>query len=135
MPINLSYPLGVEDDEQQGHYIMFMINEATSGTVARGKPGEDPDRGRDMSMEQGHDAHRGVGTVGFQNKKFINEHLNSGSGENTETYMSAPAASGLHMRRPGTIRMEKAITLYMPPSVKVEFSFSCTFRISTLVLG
>ena len=33
----------------------------------------------------------------------------------------APPKSGLWMRRPGTSRMAKAITLYMPPSVKVSY--------------
>ena len=34
-PINLSYPLNVEGDEQQGHYIMFMINETESGRIGK----------------------------------------------------------------------------------------------------
>ena len=37
MPKNLSYPLNVEGDDQQGHYIMFMINESTAGTLGTGK--------------------------------------------------------------------------------------------------
>jgi hypothetical protein len=110
MPINLSYPLGVEGDPQQGHYIMFMINENTQGTVSRGAPAA-------IRRGRGHKS----APVGFQDKKFINEHLNIGSGENTETFMSAPPAGGLHMDRPGTTRMAKAITLYMPPSVKVSY--------------
>ena len=31
---HLSYPENVEGDEQQGHYVMFMINEAKQGKVA-----------------------------------------------------------------------------------------------------
>ena len=110
MPINLSYPLGVESDPQQGHYIMFMINENTQGTVSRGAPAA-------IRRGRGHKS----APVGFQDKKFINEHLNIGSGENTETFMSAPPAGGLHLDRPGTTRMAQAITLYMPPSVKVSY--------------
>ena len=33
---NLSYPLNVEGDEQQGHYIMFMINAAEQPKIKKG---------------------------------------------------------------------------------------------------
>ena len=32
---HLSYPLGVAEDSQQGHYIMFMINEVTPGKIGK----------------------------------------------------------------------------------------------------
>ena len=35
MSHNLSYPENVATDDQQGHYIMFMINETTPGKVAK----------------------------------------------------------------------------------------------------
>jgi hypothetical protein len=106
--INLSYPLNVEGDEQQGHYMMFMINKATSGTVAKKGSKKKPSKGQDAA-------------TGFQGKKFISEHLNKGAGKDTEQFRRAPPEGGLHQSRPGTTRMEKAITLYMPPSVKVSY--------------
>ena len=48
--MNLSYPLNVESDDQQGHYVMFMINSTTQPKIAKGgktggKPGvEDQDQ-------------------------------------------------------------------------------------------
>jgi len=114
MPKNLSYPLNVEGDDQQGHYIMFMINEITSGTLA----GEAQGRLQNYYLGPGDDT--GTGTS-FQGKKFIDEHLNSGSGKATAFLASKPKGSGLWMKRPGTTRMSEAITLYMPPSVKVSY--------------
>ena len=106
--MNLSYPLNVEGDEQQGHYIMFMINETTPGKVAtKGAAGVHPSK-----LEA---------TDSFQGKKFIDSNVNKGAGKSQSTMSGAPSKSGLWMTRPGTSRMAKAITLYMPPSVKVSY--------------
>ena len=110
MPKNLSYPLNVEGDDQQGHYIMFMINEATSGKIGKGKGASNVTTGDD------------TGLTGFQGKKFIDTNLNSGAGKAQQaTFSGAAEKSGLWMKRPGTTRMSQAITLYMPPSVKVSY--------------
>jgi len=114
MPNNLSYPLNVEGDDQQGHYIMFMINEVTPGKIGKragptfstlptGVPGS---------------AAAGDLTIG---KNYIDEQLNSGSGKSAETYRQSPVNAGLWTARPPTTRMAQAITLYMPPSVKVSY--------------
>ena len=110
MPKNLSYPLNVEGDDQQGHYIMFMINEATSGKIGKGK------RASNVTTDDD------TGLTGFQGKTFIDTNLNSGAGKAQQaTFSGAAEKSGLWMKRPGTTRMSQAITLYMPPSVKVSY--------------
>ena len=109
--INLSYPLNVEGDEQQGHYIMFMINETTAGKVAKKSTGSAGEGGRPLPAP----------ATTFQGKKFIDSNLNKGAGKSQSTMSGAPPKSGLWMRRPGTTRMARAITLYMPPSVKVQY--------------
>ena len=110
--INLSYPLGVESDEQQGHYKMFMINKTTPGTLGTGvKAGPAVEE-----VDEVGDPH-----LGFQGKNFIDSNLNAGSGKATAFLASAPKLSGLHTRRAGTTRLSEAITLYMPPSVKVSY--------------
>ena len=115
MPQNLSYPLDVEGDDQQGHYIMFMINETTSGKVATGGSGAGATGGMgDFAAD--------VVVAGFQGKKFIDSNLNADAGKAHEaTFQGAVKGSGLWMKRPGTTRMSQAITLYMPPSVKVSY--------------
>ena len=115
MPQNLSYPLDVEGADQQGHYIMFMINETTSGKVATGGSGAGATGGMgDFAAD--------VVVAGFQGKKFIDSNLNAGAGQAQQaTFQGAVKGSGLWMKRPGTTRMSQAITLYMPPSVKVSY--------------
>ena len=115
MPINLSYPLDVEGDSQQGHYIMFTINETRPGKVIKGSPGHPVHGGGTAPPTADLD-----GRTGLTGKKFINTHLNEGSSKSTETMRSAPATAGL-ATRPGSTRMAQAITLYMPPSVKVSY--------------
>ena len=108
---NLSYPLNVEGDDQQGHYIMFMINEATPGTV--GTRAKKP-----VTLDEAIPA--GFAQAKAKKIKFIDDHLNSNAGRDSSTLSSAPKAAGL-ATRPGTTRMLQAITLYMPPSVKVSY--------------
>ena len=96
--MNLSYPLNVESDDQQGHYVMFMINSTTQPKISKGgktggKPGvEDQDQ-------------QGAPGAGKRNQ----ERLRS-------------AGKGIVIKRPPTYRLEKAISLYMPPSVKVNYA-------------
>ena len=119
---NLSYPDDVEGDNNraQGHYIMFLINETEAGKVATG---------RDAAIAAASDAAHGwraaaaapsaERVTAWSNKKFIDQQLNQGAG--AATWQSAPSSGGLHMVRPSTTRMAQAITLYMPPSVKVNY--------------
>ena len=109
MPKNLSYPLNVEGDDQQGHYIMFMINEATSGKIGKGK------RASNVTTDDD------TGLTGFQGKTFIDTNLNSGAGNAQQATFKGAVAGSLHFTRPPTTRMSQAITLYMPPSVKVSY--------------
>ena len=109
MPKNLSYPLDVEGDDHQGHYIMFMINESTSGKIGKGK------RASNVTTDDD------TGLTGFQGKKFIDTNLNSGAGIAQQATFKGAVAGSLHFTRPPTTRMSQAITLYMPPSVKVSY--------------
>jgi len=121
MPHNLSYPLNVEGDDQQGHYIMFMINESTPGKVA--PTGRGASAGGFAAGLPGvagtTEQHLDTPAEQAQN---TNLHHNQGAGQtNQEVWRSAPKGSGLWMSRPPTTRMAQAITLYMPPSVKVGY--------------
>ena len=110
---HLSYPENVEGDEQQGHYVMFMINEAKQGKVATVS-----------TAGQGHAGNRGSTKPkekqsAFADKNFIDENLNQGAGS-ASTVSSAPSGS-LAFKRPPTVKLDRAITLYMPPSVSVSY--------------
>ena len=110
MPKNLSYPLNVEGDDQQGHYIMFMINESTSAAIAKADAA-------DMAKT--------FAGMGYEKRGDVDNYLNKGvSVINVEEYRSKGATgvkSGLYVKRPPTTRLAEAITLYMPPSVKVSY--------------
>ena len=111
---NLSYPLNVEGDPQQGHYIMFMINKATSAKI-KNKVSKAANLLKAEAESAGFESEE-------DNAALIDSQLNKGAGKNSvETFRSAPKGTGLWMHRPGTTRMAKAITLYMPPSVKVDY--------------
>ena len=115
MTINLSYPDNVEGDDQQGHYIMFTINETSSAKVSTRAHGGGP-----AGMGSGTSTTtKDTDKTGFKGKKFIDSNLNAGAGQSTMS--SAPPHGGLWLKRPSTTRMAKAITLYMPPSVKVGY--------------
>ena len=118
MPHNLSYPLDVEGDDQQGHYIMFMINESTPGKV---KPGTSPSATNSGMGFNSVPPEQHLDTLAEQAQN-TNLHHNQGAGQtNQEVWRSQPKGTGLWMSRPSTTRMAQAITLYMPPSVKVGY--------------
>jgi hypothetical protein len=95
--MNLSYPLNVEDDQQQGHYIMFMVNSTTQPKIAKGgKTG---------------------GKAGIENQEQVGA---PGAGKANQERLRS-AGNGIVIKRPPTYRLEKAISLYMPPSVKVNY--------------
>jgi len=100
---NLSYPLNVEGDEQQGHYIMFMINAAEQPKIKKGgrsAPGNITSN-EDVSGRQ----------QGAPPKKS-QEAFRRGKG----------AGQSLVAKRPASFRLDSAISLYMPPSVQVQYT-------------
>ena len=96
---NLSYPLNVEGDEQQGHYIMFMINAAEQPKIGKGGAGP----GASGPPGRGHQ----IGAPPQKNQ----EAFRRGKG----------AGQSLAAKRPASFRLDTAISLYMPPSVKVAY--------------
>ena len=104
--INLSYPLDVEQNDAQGHYIMFMINTADPATVKK----EEEDREFE-SFRAG----------------FLGEDQQTGGIKNQERFRTAPKTVGyksstLAIDKPATVRLARAISLYMPPSIKSTYN-------------
>ena len=98
---NLAYPLNVEDDPEQGHYIIFYIYEIDDVKVKK--------KG-DAIVK----AARGNGTAAnrlLQNSDSTGMNSQSGRG----------AGKSLSIKRPPMKRMDQAIALYMPASVKVSY--------------
>jgi len=98
---NLAYPLNVEDDPEQGHYIIFYVYEIDDVKVKK--------KG-DAIVK----AARGNGSAAqkqLQNSDSTGMASQSGRG----------AGKSLSIKRPPMKRMDQAIALYMPPSVKVSY--------------
>ena len=95
--MNLAYPLAVEQDEMEGHYIMFFINSADPAKVKKVKADKEAAEFRS----------------GFLGQDQLDKPTSS-------TLSSAPKGA-LAVTRPATVRLSKAISLYMPPAIKVQY--------------
>ena len=109
----LTYPINVDSDPQQGHYIMFMINERIPGKVAKNKNAKGLSEAQkkviaeqNVALEDSEDwepniedlPKGGVGSAGGKlNRSIVMEKL-------------------------PTQRLKTTIALYMPPSVSVTYN-------------
>ena len=143
---NLSYPLGVEEDPRQGHYILFYINERDKGKVKRqallneiraheSKIRAEYEKQKSkvaQSMFGGADT--GIGNAGFNIRspeeiriEYIRKHIIAdydGTSESLGGSTRSPGrkdSSSLQLQNPTTSRIKTAIALYMPPSVQVSY--------------
>jgi len=113
--LNLSYPLDVEQNDAQGHYIMFMINTVDAAKVAKSKA----------------DRSAAAGTTEADRFRagYLGEDLQSGGVDPTDKASRYSEAGGapagaIAITRPETTKLARAISLYMPPSVKATYSTS-----------
>ena len=123
--INLSYPLDVENDKQQGHYIQFFILQSGQGKLAKAENkklfANDTNKKAAQGMGMKVAATAGAAAAAASVVKFVEKNVNS----NVKPHQSAlsqgdPRNRILKSARNWT-KLKQAITLYMPPSVKVEY--------------
>jgi len=128
---NITYPLNVEGDPMQGHYIMFMINEANSATLhaekigmtAKGVAKKLRQEAQVSEMPSGHDdggedspASGGSDPIqDNQVKNFRPQDQIKGGGKEMHS---------LTLKKHATTRLDTAISLYMPPSVSVSYGMN-----------
>ena len=107
--INLQYPLNVENDIQQGHYIMFFINSSEPAVIKKAKAAKEA---AEILAASNAAAEMGGGYGGppaqLDGPGFVSRKT---------ALDSAPKQAVIITRKP-TVHMAKAISLYMPPSVK-----------------
>ena len=114
----MSYPSDVDSDPQQGHYIIFNINKFAPGKAKSPKTKKDfAGIIRDLKAER-------LTTVDeFGDAEVSREIDELEKLEKTQPAVSA--ARGGHGRsllaEKPTVRLEAAISLYMPPSVQVSY--------------
>jgi hypothetical protein len=109
----LTYPINVDSDPQQGHYIMFMINERIPGKVAKNKNAK--------------------GLSEAQKKVIAEQNVAYEDSEDWEPNIFALPKStigsaggklnrSIVMEKLPTQRLATTIALYMPPSVSVTYN-------------
>jgi|LULS01.1.fsa_nt_gb hypothetical protein len=106
---NLAYPEGVENDPTQGHYIIFEILAQNPGKLEAFKRKQKASAfGEGMTLEQ-------LNAIANRNN------VDGAPNENTITD-SKPKNSSIQLKKNSTTRLDTAISLYMPPSVQVQYS-------------
>ena len=111
--INLTYPINVENDEQQGHYIMFKINRVDKGAIKKEEAAFKKAQAEFEELANDDDApdHQ------------LDPPKRSDFRKGSSTLSGAPKGAIIAYRKP-TVHMEKAISLYMPPQVKVTYGLN-----------
>ena len=125
----LTYPIEVDTDEQQGHYILFEINKRDEGKLAKNKNkkgvGQVKKNMADGMVDM--DSYEiptfsstdGVETDGFRNQVLADaspkESSNLMNSANSKTNKSI-----VYEKLP-TVRHHTTIALYMPPSLQVTY--------------
>ena len=143
---NLAYPLDVEEDPRQGHYIFFNINEQDKGKVKR-QAFESEIRAHENKIRAEYEKQKskvaqsffgggdtGIGQAGINVRSFeeirieyIRKHIIAdydGTSESLGGSTRSPGrkdSSSLQLQNPTTSRIKTAIALYMPPSVQVSY--------------
>jgi hypothetical protein len=136
---NLAYPLDVEEDPRQGHYIFFNINVQNKAKVAK-QAFESAVKAHEQKIQAEFEGHKAKFAFGFRGddlkersfeeikKEYIKKHIivdydgtNESIGGSTPN-PSRKDSSSLRLQNPTTSQIKTAIALYMPPSVQVSYT-------------
>tara|TARA_B100002003_G_scaffold246342_1_gene275790 strand:- start:672 stop:1844 length:1173 start_codon:yes stop_codon:yes gene_type:complete len=115
---NLSYPLNVEGDPEQGHYIIFYIMQMDNAKIKK-KAAEAAKAVKKAGTAGSFD--QAAKIAGNQYKKSINSNSKVAAFQK-----GAGAGKSLGIARPPIKKLDRAIALYMPPSVKVQYKANYT---------
>ena len=107
---NLSYPLNVDSDRQQGHYIMFHILQSGHGKIAK----KANKKLSDINKATAASLNLPPASVGTNANAYE-------SSTHTAAINQAPPQALMVKRGANWTVLTQAITLYMPPSVKVSY--------------
>ena len=136
---NFSFPIDVEGPPgtgNQGHYVIFYVNQQTNAKLAFGEPETAAGR-KNMekaAKHQGIDGPASSAAAGVVSSDPVVDPIALRNGttkskeqksidKNIERYKKI---STVRVQRPPTVRMDTAITLYMPPSVQVSYGAEYT---------
>ena len=110
---NLSYPLNVENDPQQGHYIIFEIMKQNKAKLKARKEKIDEIFAR------------GFDILDIKNFSDLSDEaqrlLSAGAEKYNATNNKQSGPNSLQVAQNATTKMDAHIALYMPPSVQVSY--------------
>tara|TARA_B100000575_G_scaffold84434_1_gene66674 strand:+ start:1187 stop:2350 length:1164 start_codon:yes stop_codon:yes gene_type:complete len=129
---NYSFPLDVEGPPgtgNQGHYIIFYVNQQTNAKLSFGKPATAEGRAQ-MAKAQKEQGNVPASNVSVDPTGNVGGAA-AGDKAKRDKAIQAKAedlkkVSTVAVARPPTVRMDTAITLYMPPQVQVTYGANFT---------
>ena len=119
----LAYPINVDTDEQQGHYILFHINSRSNGKLITGDKRKDMNEAvKKIEKEQNIPSAK-VQAQGGDFGGLTSIPTNSIDGPKIAKVEGANNAQNrsILLSKLPTTRLEKSIALYMPPNVQVSY--------------
>lgn len=117
---NLSYPINVEGDPMQGHYILFSAREQNPATFKAKVKGESPAAlGKKINAQNGVRESLKNGKAAIKNSPIKN--LNVAALKNAKGNPKTTSANAITTSRIASSRVTTTIALYMPPSVAVSY--------------
>jgi len=123
---NLAYPLSVESDPQQGHYIIFEIMKQNKAKLAGSKLVKSVEsQVKAVTAETGQTDPANAG-VGFEDLSSAVSSVKSAGKAGLNAYSATSkgqrgASNSLQVSKKATTAMPVCIALYMPPSVQVSY--------------
>ena len=113
----LAYPINVDSDEQQGHYVIFHINTRTNGKLLTPKSGKSITAALDKI--QSDLAAEGLDDDGAEESTVASQGI---AGPKIAKVGSTKGRDkSIVLSKLPTKRLEKSIALYMPPNVQVDY--------------
>ena len=114
----LSYPLNVDSDPQQGHYVLFHINTRTNGKLITPKSGKNMNEAIDkLQNELGAEGLDDGGEDSIETQALANGGAKLTKPESAKGNLNR----SIVLSKLPTKRLEKSIALYMPPNVQVSY--------------
>ena len=112
----LSYPLAVDTDPQQGHYVLFHINTRKNGKLVTPKSGKNMSEAVDKLQNE-------LGAEGLDDGGEDSIESQAIAGPKVPKIESAKGNKNrsIVLSKLPTKRLEKSIALYMPPNVQVDY--------------
>ena len=123
----LTYPLDVDTDPQQGHYIMFMINERIPGKLKKNKGSKNIESATKKVVDEGAFPKQGPSEeersiADDKANQILHADLKAGKVKSSVSSAGGRLNRSIVLEKLPTQRLATTIALYMPPAVQVQYN-------------